>query len=130
MDDSLQQVGMLQKSVSSTTVATEATTSSSSEDDDEEDDSVSHGCVCPFRDYTRLSKRAPPGTITIVSLRNLLKAQGCTHDEIGASFFALDTKNVGYIHRDVFAKTCRDALLQNTSLSSEQIERIVNTYVN
>jgi serine O-acetyltransferase len=127
MDDILQHVGMLHKSGSSATVATEATASSSGSDTEEE--MAPPGCFCPFRDYTKMSKAAPPGTMTMRKLWRMLSPEGCTHSEIGSTFFALDTRNVGYVHRDVFEKTCREAILENTQLSSQQIERVVTTYI-
>jgi serine O-acetyltransferase len=87
--------------------------------------SLPTGCTCPFRDYTRMALTAPRGTITIVSLQNVLSPEGCTSDEIGCTFFELDTRNVGYTHWDAAKDTLQTSLETNTRLSKERIETIV-----
>ena len=64
---------------------TEDETSSSEHDDDDDDVVTSmktrqRRARCPFRRYTAFASRAPPGTITIVTLRKLLLPEGCDED--------------------------------------------------
>lgn len=80
---------------------------------------------CPFRDYTRMAFRAPANSLTIVSLRNLLLPEGCDSDEIGGTFFELDTKNVGHVHWKAAKDKLGTALENNTKLSKDKIESIV-----
>lgn len=50
---------------------------------------------CPYRSYRKV--RAPPTAITFGVLRKWLLPY-CSDSEIGNIFFALDTRNVGYIY--------------------------------
>ena len=54
--------------------------------------------LCPFREYRHLAKRAPPGTITIITLAQILTPLGCTSCQVGACFFELDELHVGHVH--------------------------------
>lgn len=152
LDETLQRVSLLHKSKSAIRmrsnqesflghVTSFSTTSSSSEevvgiddDDDDHDDNdnddnnrMNNGNVCPFRNYLRMSMTAPIGTITISSLSKILKPLGCTHNEIGSAFFALDTRDVGYVHLD---EECRknfmDAIVKNTRLTKEMVEEKID----
>jgi len=116
---------------------------------------VSPDSFCPFRDYTRMAATAPVGSLTIVRLHQVLEPYGCTHDEIGFSFFELDTQNVGYVRWNVKANVPKTdeqqvqplqqqqqqqqqqlpplkerlatSLAHNTQLSSETIATIIET---
>jgi hypothetical protein len=54
--------------------------------------------LCPFREYRHLAKLAPPGTITIITLAQILTPLGCTSCQVGACFFELDERHVGHVH--------------------------------
>jgi hypothetical protein len=119
IDETLEHVNLLHKSSSNTTVSTTL----ESEDDSDLDN------VCPYRDYIRLAKLAPPNTVTICTLSKLLKPYGCTACEIGACLFALDIKNEGYINMDVFRVNGAEAIVASTSLSRERVESIIATFL-
>ena len=155
MDDTLQTVALLHKSESSDTLATAAETASTTSSkssfirststnydkdkkndivfrsDDSEGDSSSlepvdeEGTVlCPYRDYRKV--RAPSQeAITYCTLGKWMK--GCTPYEIGSVFFALDTRNVGYVYWDEFQKRA-PAVLQKyvTSIDSERVQGLLN----
>jgi hypothetical protein len=134
MDRTLSNVALLRHKSShdsSSTSTTEEETSSSEDGDDGVTGGNSHNNnnCCPFRTYTRMSKRAPPGTITICSLRKMLMPEGCSQDEIGSLFFSLDTKNVGHVHRDVFEKVGRDAIEKHTSVQKERIQDLLTNFL-
>lgn len=133
MDRALSHVALLHKSKSSSTLSStdaETTTSTISEMDDSESESGSNDDdqMCPFREYTKLSKRAPPGTITICRLANLLLPEGCTRDEIGSIFFSLDIKNCGYVRREYCEKFLCPTIHKNVPrLPEARIEELLQT---
>jgi hypothetical protein len=116
MEESFQNVELLHKSSSLQTLSTTAESSSSSssssgrnhglgsstssldsnEGGHQTTDDAAH--VCPYREYRRISTLAPKDSITICSLYKLLLKEGVPEDVVGCIFFALDTKNVGYVH--------------------------------
>jgi hypothetical protein len=122
IDETLENVTLLHKSESSYTVSTTL-------DSESEDSSRSIDNVCPYREYTRMAKSAPPGTVTICALAELLKPYGCTANEIGACLFALDTKNVGYVHMDVFRLHGVEAIAASTGLSWDRVESITASFL-
>jgi serine O-acetyltransferase len=145
IDETLEHVSLLHKSqslVSTSTVSTnvmpseeessmephvESSFTSTSSEDDEDSNMLNDGQVCPFRNYQRMSKTAPIGTITICSLEKILKPLGCTLNEIGSVFFALDSRDVGYVHLD---EECRknymDAIVNNTRLTKEMVHEKID----
>jgi serine O-acetyltransferase len=116
IDETLEHVNLLHNS-------TIISTTLESEDDSDLDN------VCPYRDYIRLAKLAPPNTVTMRTLSKLLKPYGCTACEIGACLFALDIKNEGYINMDVFRVNGAEAIVASTSLSRERVESIIATFL-
>jgi serine O-acetyltransferase len=120
IDETLENVTLLHKSDSSNTVSTTP---------ESEDSSNGIDNVCPYREYTRLAKLAPPGTVTICTLANLLKPYGCTANEIGACLFALDMKNVGYVHMDVFRLHGIEAIVASTGLTWDRAESITASFL-
>jgi serine O-acetyltransferase len=82
-------------------------------------------CCCPFRDYVLLARSAPPGSITLCTLRRLLHPEGCTSYEIGEVLFQLDTRNVGYCKPDLFFATGRNVIVQKTRLTMECVNVIM-----
>jgi hypothetical protein len=52
--------------------------------------------ICPYREYRALARRAPAGSVNLLTLSSHLKPLGVTSCEIGASMFELDTDGVGY----------------------------------
>lgn len=136
IDETLQSVSLLHKSDSfksmDTADMTDSSFSSSVGDrvgmEEEEDGVTVQACMCPYREYTRMSHGAPPGTITICTLAKLLRPFGCAHSEIGACIFALDTKNVGYVHMDEFRKNCVQVITKFTKLEPTAVENIMKAY--
>lgn len=128
MDRTLSKVALLHQGNSIVDSTTEEETSSSSSSEGERDPGIISRAVqswCPFREYTRMSKRAPPGTITICTLRKHLLPQGCSQDEIGSLFFSLDTRNVGYVHREAFEKNGKKQMALNLEqLPKERIDAL------
>lgn len=86
-------------------------------------------CCCPFRDYVRMAKTAPQGSITICALRQLLNPAGCSISEVGEVLFAMDTHNVGYVKPAIFFtdETCR-MIASKTKLPVQQIEIMMNDF--
>jgi serine O-acetyltransferase len=135
MDDTLEHVNFLHKSesMSNTTVTTTTSGSSWGELSEEEnvdfaaDESKTTGrdCFCPFREYKKLAKQAPKGSITIKCISRLLSPAGCTEDEVGQVFFALDSKNVGHVHREEFMMKCTEVITTFTSLGTKRVEELV-----
>lgn len=132
MDETLENVSTLHKSESSVTMATQTTEESSSDDGmpDTSSPSSSSGengsCFCPYRDYIRLAKLAPPGTISICSLHKILRPLGCSKIEINACFFALDTENVGHVKMGVFRSNAVDVIVEFTQLDRDTAQRVVS----
>lgn len=127
VDVTLEGVSLLHKSESAATVTTAA---ASETDDSDNDDYTGDGnCVCPFREYTYMAKNAPPGTVTIVTVGNLLCPEGCTKAEVGEVFFALDTKNVGYVHMDVFRLKCPELIEQYTSINPDRVVSLLSSFL-
>ncbi|KAL7567521.1 hypothetical protein ACA910_009529 [Epithemia clementina (nom. ined.)] len=79
--------------------------------------------LCPYRGYRKI--KAPATAITYCVLQQWLR--GCTSTEIGNVFFALDTRNVGYVYWDDFIRDA-PAILQNyvTSLDHERIQTLLD----
>jgi len=126
MDETLQNVRRLHKSkdavqvgVNVTTAVNKTTAASSSDEltadetgSEEEEYSTSDSLtsaenntnmtdnLCPWRHIALLGRSAPPGTLTICRLKQLLAPYHCTMAEIGSCFFALDTRMVGHVHTD------------------------------
>jgi len=122
IDETLESVSLLHKSISGVTQSTEPIT------DDESDSSGSNG-VCPYREYSRLAKLAPKDAITICTLHKILSPLGCSMNEIGSSLFALDERNVGYVHRDAFAQHGVDIIVEQTTLERPTVDRAVTAYL-
>lgn len=107
------------------------------------------GCVCPYREYTRMALTAPPHAITILNLAQVFMSvdpQATTTDQVGCTFFELDLENVGHVYwpKDDntntpnaddgddeanaslrFEKRLVKALQNNTSLTSEHQQQII-----
>lgn len=120
-----QSVRDLQKAARKTSTVTletqpESDTSSATTSDSDEDDEF-----CPFRKYGRLARNAPPGTITICSLAKTLKPLGVSHSDIGACFFELDLRDVGYVTAEAFHKSAVDVITRVTGLDKEEVEEAV-----
>jgi hypothetical protein len=76
-----------------------------------------------------MARHAPRGTVTILTLGKLLAPLGCSHEEIGSLFFAMDTRNVGYIHRKDFEEQARTQMALNiASLEPQQMDEILQGY--
>jgi hypothetical protein len=73
--------------------------------------------LCPFREYRRLAQQAPRGTITIITLGQILAPLGCTSCQVGACFFELDERNVGHVHWN-----------HNDGCLEEKLVQITNKY--
>jgi serine O-acetyltransferase len=178
-DSSLDQVGMLHKSLSDRTLTTTASYSTTTDEDggDEEEEeerrrrssidsgldldkmeinatstNASHdesrhpefnssidirlkngrhgelppGCMCPYRDYAIMAMTAPKGSITICSLGKVMKSYECTSDEVGSTFFELDSLNVGHFYWAAVEDRLGLSLERNTRLSPEQIHTIMD----
>ena len=131
IDETLQSVELLHKSRSAATVET---VDNSSMDDDNNSSSSSLSSqdahCCPYRDYARMSKHAPPNTLTICALHKLLSPWKCGMNEIGACFFDIDARNVGYVRHDVVEKKGADAILEHfPHLEKERVQELVDTYL-
>lgn len=123
MDEGLTNVSLLHKSQSS--AAMTASTSALSESSE---DSESHGDMCPYRDYSRLSACAPDGTVNIHTLSHILKPLGCTAAEVSACLFALDTHNVGHISMEVFRKAAVGVISKYTKLNEKTLTGVLESY--
>ena len=112
--------------VSDVTVTTDEETASevSSEEGDGVEDQV-----CPWRHYVALGRDAPPGTVTLCRLRHFLHPLGCTMEEIGGTFFALDTRLVGYVRLDAFREMAPAALSRHTRLDPAAVAEVVDAVV-
>jgi len=128
---SLLSFSLLHKSASSSssgaTLSTEPTTDE--ENDHGDDDRSENDGVCPYREYARLARLAPKNSITICTLHKILAPLGCSHNEIASCLFALDVRNVGYVHRDVFAKQGVDVIVERTKLERTTVEKVVAMYL-
>jgi len=130
MDETLENVSLLHKSQSMAklrSLSSRSTSTTESETDDEE--TLSDDSRCPWREYSRMAKMAPKGTVTICTLRHLLHPEGCTPMEFGLSFLELDEKNVGYVHMDVFRRKGVAAIVKHTSLDEARAQALVDSYV-
>ena len=84
-----------------------------------------YNCMCTFREYTKMSKEAPAGTITYCALRKLLTSAGCPPDKVGCIFFDLDLKNVGHVHVDAFCEHFAEVLHQHCpDIPSEKVKSL------
>ena len=143
MDETIHNVGLFHKSASSVTLSTAKTAAStiisdssipgdssitSSVDDfsdmnyDEE-----NRAFCPFREYAKLSdQKAPPDSITFCLVSKELKGKGCNHEQVWSVFFAMDTRNVGYIRKeDVNPIEVQNILRECTELKEPEIQTIL-----
>jgi serine O-acetyltransferase len=138
MDENLHSVGHFHKSGSTVTLSTAAESISGSSlggggdssASTSSDDDASAPCACPYRYYAKfvfqIAKIAPPNSITYCKLAKCLKAKGCSHTEIFAAFFALDTRNVGYVYqKDVNPEVVTKMLMEATSLDAQQVGAVL-----
>jgi len=95
-------------------------------DNDKVDSPTDH--MCPFREYQKMAKHAPKGTITICTIGEILKRAGGPCDQAGNIFFALDTKNEGYCSVERFLKHGADAIKQYTDFASDIVDEIVEQF--
>jgi serine O-acetyltransferase len=141
LDENLHSVRPFKKSGSNVTLSTAAEStngsslgggegdSSTSTLSDEEASSPS--CGCPYRDYAKfvfnITKTAPPNSITYCKLAKCLKPKGCSHCEMWAAFFTLDTRNVGYVRlKDVNPEVVTKMLMEATSLDAQQVGAVLH----
>jgi hypothetical protein len=75
-----------------------------------------------------MAKLAPADSVTICTLRKLLLPEGCSHAEIGDCLFELDSKNVGYVHTEVFKKRGLGVIVKYTPLEESRVEQIVAAF--
>jgi serine O-acetyltransferase len=139
MDENLHNVGLFHKSGSTVTLSTAAESSSgsslggggdSSSSTFSDDDASSPSSACPYRDYAKfvfqIAKKAPRNSITYCKLAKCLKAKGCSRSEIFALFFALDTRNVGYVYqKDVNPEVITKMLMETTPLDAQQVGAVL-----
>ena len=71
-----------------------------------------------------MAQEAPPGCITICALRALLMPEGCTSAEIGACFFELDKRNVGYIWKTEFLEKAVEVIVKHAKLDKTRVMSI------
>jgi serine O-acetyltransferase len=147
VDERLQNVGLFHKSASAMTLPTVApessegstgldTDSDNNQDDDDDghaeddnDDGQHHVSCCPYRDYAKLAhqQNAPRDSITFCTVAKHLKNKGCTHDQIWPVFFAMDTRNVGYVYpRDCDSSQVSQILRESTLLNDEDIKSVLH----
>ena len=86
--------------------------------------------MCPFREYTKMAQKAPKGTVTITTMRDLLVPLKVSQSDIGGILFALDTKNVGYVRPEKFVETFPKVMeeLYPETLTKEQVQDIVDQF--
>ena len=124
MDEDLMNVAKLHKSPSAVTVATEPETDSEDGTEVDGDNPLDAGLLCPFREYTLLSLKAPPGSISILTLRKVLFPRGFTSCKIGAIMFDLDTKNVGHVSRKLFEERGQETFQRIAQLPADEAKEI------
>jgi serine O-acetyltransferase len=132
MDETLQNVSLLHRSMSLMRLSksSHSTSTTESETETEDDDRLAGDNCCPWRDYARMAKEAPKGTVTICTMRHLLLPERCSPMEFGLCLLELDEKNVGYVKMDVFRRNGVAAIVKHTSLSEERARQIVDKFVN
>jgi serine O-acetyltransferase len=131
IDGMLENVSLLHSSpsmsrMSDTTSSITTSTASEEELKEEENGNNPGASMCPWRDYTQLAKRAPPGSMTICTLRKLL--HDCTMEEVGNCFFALDTMNVCHVHMDVLLERGVGVIVQHTHLDKARVQDLVASF--
>ena len=89
-----------------------------------------HSSCCPFREYGKLlrnrHKVLPPDSITFCTMAKHLKKRGCKHDQIWSSFFAMDTRNVGYVQKkDLAADQVTKILQETTEMKDTDIQIVL-----
>jgi serine O-acetyltransferase len=134
MDETLLNVSLLHKSESN--VTTDPSSDDLAEQDDEEmyeagahKGSRPSVSVCPYRVYANLACSAPPESITIFTLNDLLAPHGCTPCEIGACLFQLDTTNVGHVKTSAFRAHAVDVITKCTKLDRPLAESITASFL-
>eukprot|EP00980_Cylindrotheca_fusiformis_P015697 scaffold4529_cov121-Cylindrotheca_fusiformis.AAC.1 len=96
------------------------------------DDNNNEHCCCPYRGYvqflTKVAKHPlPPDSIDYSILSKYLEDNGCcNHDEILATFFALDSRCVGYVYRkDLNPQCLTKTLIETTTLDANQVSAVI-----
>lgn len=84
--------------------------------------------ACPYRSYATMSKRAPRGSFTMLTLHDVLVKEGCTPSEIGSTFFELDDENKGYISMDEFHDKGYDSIVSKTRIPEKRVKEILDTF--
>lgn len=130
MDETLENVSLLHKSKSLLKLTSSSRSTSTTESETEtEDDEEGVDGRCPWREYVRMAKIAPKGSVTICTLKNLLLPEGCTPMEFGLVLLELDEKNVGYVYKDVLQRNGVAAIVKHTALDKARAQAIVDAYV-
>ena len=94
-------------------------------------DNDSTDAFCPFRDYIRLARKAPPDGITFCTLKSLLGSEGCPIYQIGEIMFTLDTRNVGYLKPEVFfTKEAQRIIAEKTKWPLERVIVVLEKFRN
>uniref|UniRef100_A0A7S3KZ49 serine O-acetyltransferase n=1 Tax=Amphora coffeiformis TaxID=265554 RepID=A0A7S3KZ49_9STRA len=84
---------------------------------------------CPFRDYIRLAKNAPPDSITFCTLKSLLQPEGCPLYQIGEIMFTLDTRNVGYVKPEAFlTNEAKQIIVEKTKWPLERVTAVLEKF--
>lgn len=134
MDETLENVSLLHRSQSMLKITessrSTSLTESETETETEEDERVlGEDSRCPWREYARMAKMAPKGSLTICTLKHLLAPEGCTPMEFGMCLLELDEKNVGYVYMDVFRRKGVAAIVKHTNLDEARAQALVHDYV-
>jgi hypothetical protein len=72
-----------------------------------------------------LAKKAPPGTVTIVTMKKLFKLEELSSNEVGACFFELDTRGDGFISLDEFEEKAPRVVNKCTGLAEERVREVI-----
>lgn len=122
MDETLNNVSLLHKSASATSSLASVVPVTS--DSESEESSSDNGPMCPWREYKEMAKLAPAGTITLPKLWKAW-SKSISLSDINDMWFALDTSNVGYVHRDVFQKMAPGVIGVQTKLDAAAVQELL-----
>lgn len=132
-DQELKQVNVLHKSMSAATFVSDSDASSQEAKNHEEERNIDKmtggdmGQLCPYRDYTFFAFKAPPDSVTILSLMKYMVPLGFTSCQIGPILFELDQKNVGYVHTNDFQDHGKEIISRLTELPSKEVNYLYDS---
>ena len=85
---------------------------------------------CPYVEFYKIAETAPNGSVTILTLTDILLPEGVPRSLINASFFELDHFGKGYIRTKIFVKDAPSIISRVCVIPIEKVADLVMKFKN